>query len=467
MVTSLLGFGELSALLNARHISFSTNSKNSGFSSVAIDSRVVKEGALFFALEGSACDGHGFVKSAFEKGAGAAMVAENKLESFDLENIAQKSGKDLIVVHNTLKGLQDSARVYLEKFPKLIKIGITGSSGKTTTKEITAAIISCEKSTVMNVGNLNSETGLPLSVFEVRDHHEVGVFELGMNRPCEIDELSFVLKPNISLITNIGSAHIEFFGSKSKIVNEKKSIYKYLSNNDTALVPENDEFKNELAKDVNAKIKYYGASSFDELKKVNPLGLDGTELTWAGKKINFALPGKHSLEDAFAAIAIAKEVGVSNKAIKQGLESVKPIFGRLEIIRGRTTVIRDCYNANPESTAKAVEFCDSVEWNTRKIYVIADMLELGDNSKAEHEKLGVSLAECKANKVFLFGKEIKAAASFLQTKGKDFSYENEINALSFSLNAYVKSGDLVLLKGSRGCALERLSEMLTGEKNVL
>jgi len=124
MVTSLLGFGELSALLNARHISFSTNSKNSGFSSVAIDSRVVKEGALFFALEGAACDGHGFVKSAFEKGAGAAMVAENKLESFDLENIAQKSGKDLIVVHNTLKGLQDSARVYLEKFPKLIKIGI-------------------------------------------------------------------------------------------------------------------------------------------------------------------------------------------------------------------------------------------------------------------------------------------------------------------------------------------------------
>jgi len=395
------------------------------------------------------------------------VVAEDKLESFNLENIAQNSGKDLIVVDNTLKGLQDSARVYLEKFPNLVKIGITGSSGKTTTKEITAAIISCEKNTVMNKGNLNSETGLPLSVFEVRDHHEVGVFELGMNRPCEIDELSFVLKPNISLVTNIGSAHIEFFGSKSEIVNEKKNIYKYLKCDDTALVPENDEFKEELAKGVNAKVKYYGASSFEELKEVTSLGLDGTEISWAGEIINFALPGKHSLEDAFAAIAIAKEIGVSTRAIKQGLESVKPLFGRLEILKGKATVIQDCYNANPESAAQSIEFCDSVEWNTGKIYVIADMLELGAASIAEHEKLGASLAVCKAEKVFLFGKEIKAAIPFLQAKGKNFSYTNEINELSSSLNSYVRKNNLVLLKGSRGCALERLTEMLIGEKNVL
>jgi UDP-N-acetylmuramoyl-tripeptide--D-alanyl-D-alanine ligase len=465
MVTNLLDIGELSALLNARHISFSSG--NNGISSVAIDSRVVKKGALFFALAGSVCDGHGFVKSAFENGASAAMVAESKLESFNLENIARESGKDLIVVENTLRGLQDSARVYLEKFPGLIRIGITGSSGKTTTKEIAAAIISCEKNTVMNKGNLNSETGLPLSVFEVRDHHEVGIFELGMNRPFEIEELSFVLKPNISLITNIGCAHIKYFGTKAKIVNEKKNIYKYLSNNDTALVPQDDEFKNELAQGVNANIKFYGASCFKELEEVRSLGLEGTEISWDGEKINFTLPGKHSLEDAFAAIAIAKEVNVSSKAIKRGLESVIPLFGRLEILKGRTTVIRDCYNANPESSAKAVEFCDSVEWNTRKIYVIADMLELGDASAPEHKKLGASLAECKADKVFLFGKEIKAAVPLLQDKGKDFCYVNEINALSSSLNAYVKKGDLVLLKGSRGCALERLSEMLTGEKNVL
>jgi len=465
MDTNLLSCGELSAFLSARHISFS--SADSGFSSAAIDSREVKEGTLFFALEGSVCDGHSFVKAAFDNGASAAMVETKKLKEFDLENIAQKSGKDLIVVENTLKGLQDSARVYLNKFPNLIKIGITGSSGKTTTKEITAAIISCEKNTVMNKGNLNSETGLPLSVFEVRGHHEVGVFELGMNRPCEISELAYVLKPNISLITNIGSAHIEFFGSKSKIVNEKKCIYKYLSDNDTALIPENDEFKDELAKGIKANVKYFGASCFEELEDVKSLGLEGTVISWAGEKINFALPGKHSLEDAFAAIAIAKEARVSNKAIKQGLESVKPLFGRLEILKGKATVIRDCYNANPESTARSIEFCDSVEWKGRKIYVIADMLELGGNSVSEHEKLGDLLAQCKANKIFLFGNEIKTSAQRLQSKAKIFSYSNEINDLSSSLNSYVKKGDLVLLKGSRSCALERLSEMLTGEKNVL
>jgi len=459
MDTDLMSIGDLSSSLEARHISFTSNS---GFSSVAIDSRAVKEGALFFALEGSVCDGHSFVKLAFEAGAAAAMVAESKLESFNLINIAKEMGKDLIVVSNTLKGLQDSARVYLEKFPNLLKIGITGSSGKTTTKEITASIISCEKNTVMNKGNLNSETGLPLSVFEVRGHHEVGVFELGMNRPNEISEISFVLKPNIALVTNIGSAHIEFFGSKDKIVNEKKCIYKYLKNNDIAFVPKDDEFANELSAGVNANIKYFGANCLNEIEGTRSLGLEGTEISWASKKINFALPGRFNLENAMAAIAIAKEVSVSFDAIKQGLESVKPLFGRLEILKGRTIVIRDCYNANPESTQKSIEFCDSVEWSAKKIYVIADMLELGEKSIAEHEKLGNILETCSAEKVFLFGKEIEVTAQYMKFKNKAFFHTNDINELSVSLDSFVGNGDLVLLKGSRGCALERLSDMLTG-----
>ncbi|MCL2758975.1 MAG: UDP-N-acetylmuramoyl-tripeptide--D-alanyl-D-alanine ligase [Treponema sp.] len=462
MDTSLLGIGELSNLLGARHISFAADK---GFSSVSIDSRTVKEGGLFFALEGASNDGHAFVKTAFSSGASAAVVASSKLEKFDLENIAQSMGKDLIVVGNTLKGLQDSARIYLDKFPKLVKIGITGSSGKTTTKEITAAIISCEKNIIKNEGNLNSETGLPLSVFQVRDCHEVGIFELGMNRPDEISEIAEVLKPNIALVTNIGSAHIEYFGSKSKIVNEKKCIYKFLGSDDVALVPENDEYAHELADGVTGKIKYYGANSFEEFEGARSLGLNGTEIIWAGEKINFALPGKHNLEDAFAAIAIAKEVSAGKKAIISGLESVKPLFGRLEILNGkRATVIRDCYNANPESTAKSIEFCDSLEWPGRKIYVIADMLELGGNSAMEHKKLGFLLSVSMAKKIFLFGKEIESAAECLKDNGRDFFYVNDIDALSCALDGCVNQGDFVLLKGSRGCALERLSDMLTGDK---
>jgi UDP-N-acetylmuramoyl-tripeptide--D-alanyl-D-alanine ligase len=459
-----MNIDELSGLLGARHISYTPNI---GFSSVAIDSRAVKEGALFFALEGSSCDGHEFVKDAFNSGAGCAVVASSKLEKFDLIKTAEKTGKNLIIVENTLKGLQDAGRVYLEKFPNLKRVGITGSCGKTTTKEITAAIISCEKNTVMNKGNLNSETGLPLSVFEVRAHHEVGVFELGMNRPQEILEIAAVLKPNIASITNIGSAHIEYFGSKTKIVNEKKCIFNFLKDNDTALIPANDEYADELAVGVTGNVKFYSQDSLQEFEGSRSLGLEGTEIIWAGEKVHFALPGKHNLDDAIAAIAIAKEFNVSNDAIRRGLESVKPLFGRLEILNGtRATVIRDCYNANPESAAKSVEFCDSIEWSGRKIYVIADMLELGDCSGVEHEKLGFLLSVSAAKKVFLFGNEIKAAAQSMADNGKSFFHTNDINELSDAINNYVKKGDMVLLKGSRGCALERLSDMLTGVSNV-
>jgi UDP-N-acetylmuramoyl-tripeptide--D-alanyl-D-alanine ligase len=450
--------GELSSLIGARRISFSSNSC---FSSVAIDSRNAGEGCLFFALNGKSCDGHIFVGAAFKSGARGAVVESSKLDSFALVNLAKKTGKELIVVENTLKGLQDSARVYLEKFKNLVKVGITGSSGKTTVKEIAAAIISCEKNTVMNEGTLNSETGLPLSVFNVRLHHEVGVFELGMNRKGEIFEIANVLKPDIALITNIGIAHIEHIGSKLNILNEKKCIFNFLRSGDIALIPKDDEYSSVLADGVNAKVNFYGIDSFNELGQTRSLGLEGTEITWAGEKIRFALPGKHSLHDAMAAIAIAKEIPVSNDAIKKGLEKVRPLFGRLEILKGRATVIRDCYNANPESTAKSIEFCNSLKQG-RLIFIIGDMLELGEVSASAHAKLGEQLAESGADKIFLFGGETAAAACVLEAKGRNIFHTENIDELSFALDNYVQTGDIVLLKGSRGCALERLSEMLTG-----
>ena len=460
MNTNLMGLRELSGSLNARFVSFSPEC---GFSSVSIDSRTVKTDSLFFALQGASCDGHGFVADCFKNGAACAVVEESKLEVFDLENMARSAGKFLIVVKNTLKGLQDSARFYLEKFTKLIKVGITGSSGKSTTKEIAAAIIGAEKNTVMNKGNLNSETGLPLSVFEVRDFHEVGIFELGMNRKNEILEITNVLKPNIASVTNIGSAHIEFFGTREKILNEKKCIFNFLNNDDIALIPANDEYAAELARGVKGNVKFYNDKYFKEFEGARSLGLEGTEITWAGEKIHFALPGKHNLDDALAAIAIAKEIPVSNKAIKQGLESVKPLFGRLEILKGRTTVICDCYNASPESMEKSIEFCDSVEWSSKKVYVIADMLELGEASRCAHEKIGVKLADSKADRIFLFGKEIEATVPLLAKKS--FFYSDNIDELSAAIDSFLLGGELVLLKGSRGLALERLSEMLTGGRN--
>jgi UDP-N-acetylmuramoyl-tripeptide--D-alanyl-D-alanine ligase len=454
-------YAELSRSIGARHVS----SGNAAFSSVCIDSRNVKKGALFFAIEGNR-DGHNYVKNAFEAGASGAVVSSSKLEQFNLLQIAADAGKELIIVDKTLKGLQDSARVYLEKFPSLIKVGITGSNGKTTTKECAFSMITREKKAVMNRGNLNSETGLPLSVFEVRECHEVGIFEQGTNRKGEIYETTSVLKPNIALITNIGGAHIEKFGGKDGIYREKKDIFSFLAKNDTALIPEDDEYKEKLADGVNGKVSYYGMSTFSELEDIRPLGLEGSEIHWSGQAIHFNIPGSHSVYDAIAAIAIAKELKISNDAIKEGLENVKPLFGRQEILRGRCTVINDCYNANSESTRKSIEFFESIEWKGRKVLCIGGMLELGDESEIAHLKIARLLSRSNADMVFIFGKEMAGADHFLKNSGKKYIYTTDMDELKEAMARYVRNNDLILLKASRFYALERLCGMLLGGKEL-
>ena len=492
----LMSFSDLSHALGARLFNWE-GKQDEGFSSVSIDSREVAPGGLFVALRGGAQDGHRFVDDAFRAGAAGALVARGALEDpgLGLSGLVRKwnqipEGKSgsggpkrrvLVAVEDTLKALQEAARVYLRQFTGLLRMGITGSSGKTTTKEIAAAIIGQEKTVVMNKGNLNSETGLPLSVFNVRSHHEVGIFEAGMNRRGEIAELAKVLNPQIALITNIGSAHIGILGSRDAIAEEKKNFFSEFSGGNTALIPADDDYRDFLAKDIRGRKVFYGVSSLPALGGVRDLGLEGTEITWEGERVRFGLPGKFNLRNAVAAAALALELPVSSDSIRQGLESVKPLFGRGEILRGRATVIRDCYNSNPESAREALDFCDSLEWPGRRIYVMGSMLELGAASAEAHSALGRRLAACRADMVFLFGDETRAAADILgsttgwrEVKGTSaseeaarqmpelpFFYTADMGELSRALDNFIKPGDLVLLKGYRGCALETLTEILT------
>jgi UDP-N-acetylmuramoyl-tripeptide--D-alanyl-D-alanine ligase len=455
-----MDFSGLSQSLGAKLLSFGKSQRNAGFSSVTIDSRTVREGSLFVALPGSNCDGHSFVEAAFKNGAAAALVEHNKIETFNLSDIAKSMGKTLIVVDNSLEGLQKAAAAYLEKFPGLLKIAITGSSGKTTTKEIAAKIIGIEKRVTMNPGNYNSETGLPLAVFNLKPGDEVGVFEMGMNHEGEIAALARVLNPDIALITNIGSAHIGILGSKEAIAKEKKNIFSQFRGKGIALIPQDSPYRNFLAQEVRGRVSFYGKESFAELGGVNDLGLDGSEIIWDGKQARFSLPGRYNLANAFAAIAIAREIPVSADAVRQGLESVRPLFGRGEIIRGKATVIQDCYNSNPESLAGALEFCESLDWPGRRVYVIGEMLELGEDSKKAHEGMGRLLADSKADMVFLYGKETAAAAKALGRSR--FLHTCGMNELASAVNNYVRNGDLVLLKGSRGCALEKVFDSSRG-----
>ncbi|MDR1419366.1 MAG: UDP-N-acetylmuramoyl-tripeptide--D-alanyl-D-alanine ligase [Treponema sp.] len=457
----LMSFAELALSLGARRFSFA--GRDDGFSSVCLDSRKAEPGGLFAALRGGSDDGHRFVEAAFDRGAAGALVEASKLEdkSLDLTGLAKSRGRELVVVENTLAGLQNAARAYLDKFPGLLRIGITGSSGKTTVKEIAAKIVSREKAVVMNEGNLNSETGLPLSVFAVRDRHEAGIFEMGMNRRGEIGELARVLRPHIALVTCVGTAHIGILGSRDAIAEEKKNIFSQFDGNGRALIPAGDDYRDVLARDVRGKVIFYGRDSFTELGAVRDLGLDGAEITWEGEAARCALPGPYNLRNVLGALAIAKQAPVSGRAVREGLSLVRPLFGRGEIFLGPVTVIRDCYNANPESVAEVVAFCDGLLWKGRRVYVLGSMLELGNASEEAHSALGRLLAASGADMVFLFGVETEAAAAVLEDDARvSWFHSNNFGELARALEDYVHPGDLVLLKGSRGCALERLSGVL-------
>lgn len=427
-----------------------------GFTSVTIDSRAVAPGALFVAMLGSERDGHDFLPAAFAAGARTALVCESRM-AMSLA-AAEKAGAVLVAVPDTLKGLQAAAAAYLDRFPSLIKVGITGSSGKTTTKELAAAMIAKEKSVVMNMGNLNSETGLPLSVFSVRSGHEVGVFELGMNRRGEIAELTAVLRPSIALITNVGTAHIGILGTKDAIAEEKKELFSRFSGTELAFVPEDDTYAGFLSSGVRGTVRAFGLRSLPSFGGARNLGLEGTEVVWEGVPSILPLPGVHNLKNALAAAAVAESVGVSGVHIRAALSEARPLFGRAEIFRGRVTVIRDCYNANPEAMEAAIDFCDSVEWPGRRVYVIGQMLELGELSESEHSRLGERLAVSKADIVYLFGSATEAAAEAVGKRKKVVRCD-DMPALSAALGSDSSSGDLVLLKGSRGTALERLTDL--------
>jgi UDP-N-acetylmuramoyl-tripeptide--D-alanyl-D-alanine ligase len=298
-------------------------------------------------------------------------------------------------------------------------------------------------------------------VFGIRAGHEAAVLEMGMNRRGEIAELAAVFKPCIALITNVGSAHIGILGSRGAIALEKKNIFSFFDDDDIALIPEDEDYRVLLAEGLRGHVRFYGPGSFEELGVLRDRGLGGTEFEWAGEKVRFGLPGRHNFRDALAAIAIARELPVSDRAIREGLESVRPLFGRGEILEGPVTVIRDCYNANPESMAEAIAFCDHLEWAGRKIYVIGSMRELGRFSVDAHEQIGRLLAASLAEMIFLYGEEMAAAAGVLKNAGGvPFFHTAKMRDLSEILGDFVRPGDLVLLKGSRACALESLTEIL-------
>ena len=445
-----------------------------GFSSVATDSRDVKEGSLFVPLIGEFQNGHKYISQAIEKGASIIFVAEDEFSKNPekYENLTKQNAVAFVIVKNTLKALQNAAQAYVEKFPNLIKVAITGSSGKTTTKELCVSVLKQKFRVVYTQGNLNSETGLPLSVFQIREDDEAGVFEMGMNHKNEIGDLSVILKAKYGIITNIGTAHIGLLGSRQNIAEEKRKVFDFIPEDGVAFIPENDDFSDFLAEGVKSKIVRTGLSSSEKISNVKNLGIEGTEFSYKGEKIHLKLPGSYNFLNALTAVALGEELGLTPEQIKTGIESVPVLDGRSQILHFSVnsvnlTVLQDCYNANPDSVEKSLSLCSSVKG--RKCLVLGDMLELGAESESAHEKIGKIAAEIARDgetKLVFIGPEMKAAVKAAESEGiKNIVYSSEFKA--DDIERIVKEEILtladesfVLLKGSHGIGLERIRSYL-------
>ena len=477
---SLLAFDELLQSVYGKYVGFARGSRQFSFDSVVTDSRAVKPGSLFVPLIGENQDGHKYIPDALKAGASVVFVTDSVYEKnpkYYLQLASENLDAALVVVQNNMEALQNAARAYVKKFPNLIKIAITGSSGKTTTKEILASVLRQKYNVVATQGNFNSETGLPLSVFNIRPEHEAGVFEMGMNRENEIGEIARVLEPNYAIITNIGTAHIGILGSRENIAKEKRKIFSYIKEDGAAFVPADDDFAGFISEGVKGTVVRFGKDVPVEksgVAFVSNDGLDGTRFEIDGVETRLNLPGLYNYTNALACVALAKKLGLSAGQIRDGIESVKTLSGRSNIVvintkkdsKGeskKVMLMYDCYNANPDSMEKALNLCGSLEIKGRMIFILGDMKELGDKAAEEHSRIGALATLSKPDLIVFVGPEMENGAKAAKFSGfTNIRYfpTADVDKVSAFVLDYAKDDDFILLKASHSMNFDMIAKKI-------
>lgn len=454
-----------------------------GFNSVVTDSRFVLKDSLFVPLIGEFQNGHKYIPQALEKGASLVFINRSEYDAaqglYD-GLLEQYSLADFILVDNTLYALQAAAAAYAEKTASnMIRISVTGSSGKTTTKEMLVNVCKAyfgEDKVCYTKGNFNSETGLPLSMFQIKGDEKVGVFEMGMNRLNEIGEISAVWKSQYGIITNIGNAHIGILGSRENIAREKRKSFDYIPAEGAAFVPANDDFADFCTLNVKGKVVRYGKTVPENesgVHFISDMGLAGTKFSIDGVEINLPLAGDYNYENALGVVAVARELGIPAQKIKQGLEAMSAVNGRMEVKKtalvngAQITLICDCYNANPDSMQKVIDYVGKTEQTGKKIFVLGDMKELGDKSESAHSEIGKAIEKAGASLAILTGPEMKAAVKTAGSvpvlyfeKNDDAFYEQAADKIL----SFAGDGDVILIKGSHSMALEKTIPLICGNK---
>ncbi len=426
---------------------------------ISTDSRTIYEDDLFVALIGEHFDGHDYLEEAHRSRAIGAVVSKRIVTQLPM----------LIEVKDTLAALGDIANCYRQKFHLPI-IAITGSNGKTTTKDMTSSVLARRFSVFQSKGNYNNQIGIPLRLLQLAKSDQVAVLEIGTNQPGEIDRLSRIVDPTVGVITNIGHSHLELLGSVEGVAREKGSLLEYV---DCAILNADDSMTKEITRRVRGHRITFGWQADADVSACN------IEITSHGKpsfmlrvhgldagRINLPCLGEHNISNALAAAAVGVRIGLSAEEIRTGLENYQPVAMRMQPIEcDGLYIINDAYNSNPDSLKHALDFLRRTQTCGRRIAVLGDMLELGKDSERLHLSAGQHLPLNVDLLISVGQRSLNLVRGALGRAKKTISCETP-DAAAQELRKYSRSGDVVLIKGSRAMRLERILDEYGGKSNT-
>jgi len=428
------------------------------------DTRTIQENDVYVGIKGENFDGNTLYLDAFEKGAKACILQGIEI---DKETIEKYKNKSIIIVDDTIKALQEIAK-FKRSLYNIPVVAITGSVGKTSTKDIIASVVGEQYKVLKTQGNLNNHIGVPLTILSLKEH-EALVVEMGMNNAGELTVLSKIAQPDIAVITNVGTAHIGNLGSRENILKAKLEILNGLKENGTLIINNDNDMLNAWKTEYNGNVKIvtYGIENTSDFKASDiKLNENSSEFSLESQidnneKIMVPVGGMHFVYNALSAIAVGEQLNIPIEKIKNGIANFELTKSRMELIKleNEITVVNDCYNANYDSMKASIEYLAKTN-STRKIAILGDMLELGDFSNELHAKVGEEVAKNKIDILITvgeMGKVIANAAKQADDGIEVYSFDNNQSAIT-KINELKKSGDTILIKASNGMKFKEIVE---------